>query len=109
MGTSEGSAPQRASNGIHHLLPTTLGGFHGQVPHAFGEQASDVGHGSLRDSAALRRGCRAGALNVALDHGRIRGGTTATGVDHEAPNAGASCDLGWITPMAIFATERGDG
>jgi predicted porin len=109
VGTPEGSAPKRASNGINYLLPATLGGFYGQVQYAFEEQASNVGNGSLRDSAALRLGYKAGALNVALGHGRIRGGTTAAGVDYDATNVGASYDLGQVKPMAMFATERGNG
>ncbi|RZL43205.1 MAG: porin [Variovorax sp.] len=107
-GTAEGSAPKRASNGINYVLPATLGGFYGQIQYAFGEQASNVGNSSLRDSAALRLGYKAGALNVALGHGRVRGGTTATGVDYDATNIGASYDLGGIKPMAVFATERGN-
>ena len=109
VGTPEGSAPKRASNGINYLLPATLGGVYGQVQYAFGEQASGVDNRSLRDSAALRLGYKSGALNVALGHGRVRGGTTATGVDYDATNFGASYDLGWVKPTAVFATERGNG
>jgi predicted porin len=107
-GTPEGSAPKRASNGINYLLPTQLGGIYGQVQYTFGEQARNVGNASLRDSAALRLGYQAGALNVALGHGRVRGGTTATGVDYDATNIGVSYDLGIVKPMAVLATERGN-
>jgi predicted porin len=108
VGTPEGSAPKRASNGINYILPTQLGGFYGQLQYAFGEQARNVGNASLRDSAALRLGYKAGALNVALGHGRVRGGTTAAGVDYDATNIGASYDLGMVKPMLVFATERGN-
>ena len=108
-GTAEGSAPKRTSNGINYLLPSRLGGFYGQLQYAFGEQARNVGNASLRDTAALRLGYKAGALDVAIGHGRVRGGTTAIGVDYDATNIGASYDLGAVKPMAVFATERGAG
>ena len=109
VGTPEGSAPKRTSNGIHYLLPDTLGGFYGQVHYAFGEQASGVANDKLRDSAALRLGYKAGAVNVGLGYGEIRGGTTAAGVDYRATNIGGSYDFKFIKPMVLFASERGNG
>ena len=109
VGTPEGSAPKRASNGIHYLLPDTLGGFYGQVHYAFGEQASGVANAKLRDSVAGRIGYKAGAVNVGLGYGEIRGGTTAAGVDYRSTNIGGSYDFEFIKPMVLFATERGNG
>ncbi len=108
-GTPEGSAPKRSSNGIHYFLPDTLGGVYGHVQYAFGEQASNVPNDKLRDSAALRLGYKAGAVNVGLGYGEIRGGTTAAGVDYRSSNIGGSYDFGVVKPMVLFATERGNG
>jgi predicted porin len=108
-GTPEGSAPKRASNGIHYLLPATLGGFYGQFHYAFGEQASGVSNDRLRDSAALRVGYKSGPVNVGLGHAQIRGGTTDAGVDYRSTSVGASYDFGIVEPMVLFASERGNG
>lgn len=104
-GTAEGSAPKRLSNGVNYLLPK-MGGFYGQVQYAFGEK---VENSRLGSGMAIRVGYGAGPLNVALGHGRMRGGTAAAGVDYKSTNIGASYDLGMVKPMALFATERGNG
>ncbi|MGJ7543188.1 porin [Variovorax sp. LT1R16] len=109
VGTPEGSAPKRTSNGISYLLPATLGGFYGQVQYAFGEQVSNVINDTLRDSVALRLGYGSGPLNAALGYGETRGGTTAVGVDYKSANIGASYNFGVAKPMILFATERGNG
>jgi predicted porin len=104
-GTSEGSAPKRFSNSLNYLLPK-LGGIYGQVQYSFGEQAAN---NSLASAMALRLGYEAGPLNVALGYGMAKGGTAAAGVNYKSTNVGASYDLGMVKPMALFATERGNG
>ena len=110
-GTAEGSAPKRASNSINYLLPATLGGFFGQVQYAFGEQidAPGVTNETLRSSAGFRVGYAAGPLNVALGYGKVRGGTTTADVDYRATNIGASYNFGFVKPMVLIASERGNG
>lgn len=109
-GTPEGSGPKRASNSINYLLPK-LGGLYGQVQYAFGEQVDTpaVTNESLRNSAGFRIGYAAGAWNAALGYGQVRGGTTTADIDYRATNIGASYDFGFVKPMVLFATERGNG
>ncbi len=111
VGTAEGSGPKRTSNGINYLLPAKLGGFYGQVQYAFGEQVDTpaITNESLRDSAGFRIGYAAGPLNVALGYGQVRGGTTTADVDYRATNIGASYNFGFVKPMVLIATERGNG
>jgi predicted porin len=78
-GTAEGSAPKRASNSINYLLPATLGGFYGQVQYAFGEQIKSPGI------------------------------TKTTEIDYRATNVGASYNFGFVKPMVLIASERGNG
>lgn len=110
-GTPEGSAPKRASNSINYLLPATLGGIYGQVQYAFGEQVDTpaITNESLRNSAGFRIGYAAGPLNVALGYGQVRGGTTTADIDYRATNIGASYNFGFVKPMLLIASERGNG
>jgi predicted porin len=110
-GTPEGSGPKRASNSINYLLPADLGGFYGQVQYAFGEQIKSPGvtNDTLRNSMGFRLGYGAGPLNVALAYGEVRGGTTTTEMDYRATNVGASYNFGFVKPMVLIASERGNG
>lgn len=107
-GTPEGSAPKRVSNGVNYLLPK-MGGFYGQAQYAMGEKPSNQANDREGSSAALRLGYAAGPLNVALGLGTVRGGTATDGVNYKSTNIGASYNFGMVKPMALFATERGNG
>lgn len=108
VGTPEGSAPKRASNSLNYLLPK-MGGFYGQAQYAFGEKTSGQANDREGSSVALRMGYAAGPLNVALGLGTVRGGTATAGVNYKSTNIGASYNFGMVKPMALFATERGNG
>lgn len=104
-GTAEGSGPKRVSNSVSYLLPK-LGGLNGQLQHSFGETA---GNNSLASSTAVRVGYAAGPLDVAIAYGLNRGGSATADVDYKSTNLGASYDFGFVKPMGVFATERGNG
>ncbi|XAH25157.1 porin [Xylophilus sp. GW821-FHT01B05] len=95
----------RASNSIGYVLPR-LGGFYGQAMVAMGENGSAAANGTKRDGnyAGFRAGYAAGALDVALSHGK----TSLFSGDVSTTNAAASYNLGFIKPMAQIFQDRKD-
>ena len=88
------------SNAVSYFLPADLGGFYGQVQHAFGE----VSGSSQGDYNAVRLGYRAGALNAALATGKLNGATSAA--DIKLANLGVSYDFGMVRPSLVWASEK---
>ena len=62
----------RASNSIAYFLPPNLGGFHGQLNYALGENASNSANPDDGRYAGIRVGYAAGPLDVAASSGSTR-------------------------------------
>ncbi|MBL0085414.1 MAG: porin [Ideonella sp.] len=92
------------SNAVSYFLPASLGGFYGQVQHAFGEQLSGTANSSQGNYNGLRFGYRAGPLNAAFATGKLKGATSAA--DISLNNLGLSYDLGVVRPILLWATEK---
>lgn len=97
-------APIQVSNAISWFTPAGLGGFHGQLQYAPGEQLSNAVNGDEGDYAGVRAGYRAKALNVAAAAGKLRGATRAA--DVSIANAGISYDFGPVRPSLLWAREK---
>jgi predicted porin len=96
-------APIQVSNAISYFLPSSLGGFYGQLQVAPGEQPSNAANSNQGDFWGTRLGWRNRALNVAAAAGRLRGATAAE--DVKAVNAGISYDFGIVRPSLLWARE----
>lgn len=92
------------SNAVSYFLPADLGGFYGQLQHAFGEQPSNAANSKQGDYNGLRFGYRAGPVNAAFATGKLKGATSAA--DITLNNIGVSYDLGVVRPMLLWATEK---
>lgn len=88
------------SNAVSYFLPANLGGFYGQVQHAFGEAA--VKRQGNYDG--LRVGYRNKELNVAAAAGKLNGATANT--DIKLGNVGLSYDFGAARPTFLWASEK---
>lgn len=60
----------RTSNSVAYHLPSNLGGFHGQVSYALGENASNVANRKDGTYAGARLGYAKGAVDVAIATGK---------------------------------------
>ena len=92
------------SNSVSYFLPATLGGFYGQVQHAFGEQLSNAANSQQGNYDGLRLGYRAGQLNAAIAIGKLKGATSAA--DITLNNIGLSYNLGAARPTLLWASEK---
>lgn len=88
------------SNAVSYFLPSNLGGFYGQVQHAFGETAGT----SQGNYNGLRLGYRDKALNASISTGTLRGATSSA--DIKLANLGVTYDLGVVRPMLLWASEK---
>ena len=94
------------SNAISYFTPPGLGGFYGQVQHAFSERLNtDPTVGGEYNGA--RFGYRNGGLHASVSAAKLQGLTQAQ--DQRFRNVGLSYDFGVVQPMLLWAShKRGD-
>jgi predicted porin len=92
--TLNGNDNVRANNSIGYLLPA-MGGFYGQIMHAFPEGATGRRHNGFR------LGYAAGPINVAVSHGRNKIGAPA----YERTNLGGQYTFG--KSNVVFQYNKG--
>lgn len=104
------------SNAIGYVLPSTLGGWYGQLQYAPGEQPSDVPNAKKGDFYGGRIGYMTGPLNVAASYGKWRQVLGASDVapvvigrDVEVSNVVATWDFGVVKPVAFYGEEKASG
>lgn len=104
------------SNAIGYVLPSTLGGWYGQLQYAPGEQPSDVPNSKKGDFYGGRIGYMTGPLNVAASYGKWRQVLGASDVapvvigrDVEVSNVVATWDFGVVKPVAFYGEEKASG
>lgn len=99
-------APIQISNAASYFLPANLGGFYGQVQHAFSERlATQPPAGANYNGARL--GWRGGPLHVSMSGAKLSGPAEAQ--DVRIRNVGASYDFGVAQPMLLWASEKRGG
>ncbi|WP_082448265.1 porin [Xylophilus sp. Leaf220] len=117
----------RTSNSVSYLLPSTLGGFFGQVQYGFGEGNSSVvpvaNAAGISTSAAaaatkktgnymgVRGGYGSGPFKVSASYGQYSDATRVVGAsayasDFKVANIGASYDFGIVKPMGFIQTDK---
>ena len=104
------------SNAIGYVLPSTLGGWYGQLQYAPGEQSSSVPNSKKGDFHGGRIGYMTGPLNVAASYGKWRQVLGASDVapvvigrDVEVSNVVATWDFGVVKPVAFYGEEKASG
>lgn len=91
------------SNAISYFTPANLGGFYGQVQHAFSERLNtDPTVGG--EYNGLRVGYRSGGLHASASAAKLQGLTQAQ--DQRFRNVGLSYDFGVAQPMLLWASEK---
>lgn len=90
------------SDAVSYFTPQTLGGFYGQVQHAFNERMSPGTEGAKYDG--VRLGYRQNRLHAAIAAGRLFGGTKHQ--DQRFGNLGLSYDFGPVQPMLLWASHK---
>lgn len=109
VGSLGGPVSSRVSNAIMYFLPPNLGGFHGQLQHYRGENASNAGATADDGTGSgIRLGYRAGPLNVAIAHARTQYARTATSGDITSSNIAARYDFGAFVAMGGYYRDRVD-
>ncbi|MFT4242862.1 MAG: porin [Acidovorax sp.] len=101
-----GAPTIQISNAVSYFTPSNLGGFYGQVQHAFSEQlSSEPATGGRYDG--VRLGYRSGPLHASASAAKLTGATSAQ--DQRFRNVGLSYDFGVVQPMLLWAShKRGD-
>ena len=101
-----GAPTIQISNAISYFTPPGLGGFYGQVQHAFSERLNtDPTVGGEYNGA--RFGYRNGGLHASVSAAKLQGLTQAQ--DQRFRNVGLSYDFGVVQPMLLWAShKRGD-
>lgn len=98
-----GAPTIQISNAVSYFLPPNLGGFYGQVQHAFSERLNtDPTSGGEYNGA--RFGYRKGALHASVSLAKLQGMTQAQ--DARFRNVGLSYDFGVVLPMLLWASEK---
>lgn len=101
-----GAPTIQISNAVSYFLPPNLGGFYGQVQHAFSERANfepTVGG----EYNGVRFGWRGGAFHASASAAKLQGLTQDQ--DQRLRNIGLSYDFGVVQPMLLWAShKRGD-
>ncbi|WP_198968801.1 porin [Xylophilus sp. ASV27] len=91
------------SNAVSYFAPSKLGGFYGQVQHAFSERLStDPSSGG--EYTGTRLGYRQAALHVSVSAANLKGTTQAQ--DERFRNLGVSYDFGVAQPMLLWAGHK---
>ncbi|WP_159910882.1 porin [Pantoea sp. 18069] len=99
-------ASRRNNNSVGYFLPRNLGGFHGQVQYAFGENASNAAPATKAGNYfGVRAGYANGPLNVAFASGKLDTGIAPAQGDVTAHNLGVSYTVGMVKPLFQWAQE----
>jgi len=102
-----GAPTIQISNAVSYFLPQGLGGFYGQIQHAFSERAAQNGGARGGEYNGIRAGWRQGAWHAAGSAARLNG--TDKDSDQRFANLALSYDLGVARPMLLLAQhKRGD-
>lgn len=98
-----GAPTIQISNAISYFTPANLGGFYGQVQHAFSERLNtDPTVGGEYNGA--RFGYRNGGLHASVSAAKLQGITQAQ--DQRFRNLGLSYDFGVAQPMLLWASHK---
>lgn len=98
-----GAPTIQISNAVSYFLPPNLGGFYGQVQHAFSERLNtDPTSGG--EYNGVRVGYRSGPLHASASAAKLQGITQAQ--DARFRNVGLSYDFGVAQPMLLWASEK---
>jgi predicted porin len=109
VGTLGGPVSTRVSNAVMYFLPGGLGGFHGELQHYRGENASNAGATADDGTGSgVRVGYRAGPLDVAIALARTKYAQAVTTGDITAANIGARYDIGAFSLMGGYYRDRVD-
>ncbi|MDA7417341.1 porin [Xenophilus arseniciresistens] len=101
-----GAPTIQISNAVSYFLPPNLGGFYGQVQHAFSERLNTDPTVAGEYNGA-RFGWRQGGFHASASAAKLQGLTQAQ--DQRFRNVGLSYDFGVAQPMLLWAShKRGD-
>ncbi|RYF81039.1 MAG: porin [Comamonadaceae bacterium] len=101
-----GAPTIQISNAVSYFLPPNLGGFYGQVQHAFSERLNTDPTVAGEYNGA-RFGYRQGAFHASGSVAKLQGLTQSQ--DQRFRNVGLSYDFGVAQPMLLWAShKRGD-
>ncbi|MCK6420581.1 MAG: porin [Aquabacterium sp.] len=103
--TQNSAAAVRSNNSVSYFLPGNLGGFHGQVMVAFGENVS--GGAKTNNYLGFRFGYAAGPLSLAGAYAKTEGATDAA--DTKYMNFGASYNMGFMSILGFVGNEKTGG
>lgn len=95
----------RNNNSIGYFLPSKLGGLHGQVQIALGENLSSADT-RAGDYKGLRLGYTQGAFSIAFATGEYKTGAGATRGELRPTNAGGAYDFGVLRLSLAWAQEE---
>ncbi|MDR2332487.1 MAG: porin [Burkholderiaceae bacterium] len=99
-------SPIRIGNAVSYFLPRSLGGLHGQLQYAFGEEPSGSTNSKKGNYLGIRAGYSDARMNLAVSASQYHSGTATAASRIDSMSVVGTYDLGVIKPMAFWASEK---